>query len=242
MRKLDTGAGRPLYRQLREIFIGRISDGTWKPGDALPSEQKLAGELGVSQGTVRKALDDLEASRLIVRHQGLGTFVAVQSSDSTLFQFFRVINAKRQRVIPDCRELSRAEGAPTRDEAQFLELKPGARVYRIRRLRPLEGRNDLLEIVTAPAAVFPGLIDGDDALPNTLYDHYQSRYGITIQRASEDVKAAAAPKQVVKWLDLEPGSPVLQILRTAYALDGSPVERRVSWLDTSGFSYHNEIV
>ena len=66
----------PLYRQVKELLLQRVAGGHWKPGDILPSETKLAGEFNVSQGTVRKALEELAAEHLVVRHQGKGTFVA----------------------------------------------------------------------------------------------------------------------------------------------------------------------
>jgi len=242
MNKPELIPGRPLYKQLREIFVGRISAGVWAPGAPLPSERELAEELGVSQGTVRKALDQLESNRLITRHQGLGTFVTVQSSDSALFHFFRVINDNGQRTTPECQELSRTEDAPTKDERKCLNLNIGARIYRVRRLRPLEGLSSLYEIFTVPIERFPGLIEGDRALPNTMYDHYQVAFGVTIRRASEDLKALPAPKIVAKAMGLAVGDPLLRIQRTAYALDGNPVERRTSWLDTADFSYHAEIV
>src|SRR3546814_11201727 len=69
---------RPLYAQVRTLLLQRLIEGIWKPGTALPSEMQLAQELGVSQGTVRKALDDLAAENLVVRRQGSGTFVPRQ--------------------------------------------------------------------------------------------------------------------------------------------------------------------
>ena len=153
-----------------------------------------------------------------------------------------MINRKRERTNPGCKELGRIVSTPTKDEQEFLLLKETAKVFRIRRLRPLEGTNSLLEVVTVPASVFPGLMDCEGQLPNTLYDHYQAAFGITIQRASEDLKAIGAPKQVAKAMGLEPGVPILHIQRTAYALDGTPVERRISWLHTDNFAYHNELL
>ena len=48
---------RPLYRQVRALLVRRLAEGVWQPGQLLPSEGQLAAELGVSQGTVREALD-----------------------------------------------------------------------------------------------------------------------------------------------------------------------------------------
>ena len=75
----ETLGFRPLYQQVRGMFLRRIADGTWAPGDALPNEHALALELGVSQGTVRKALDSLAAENLVERRQV--RLVAVERSE-----------------------------------------------------------------------------------------------------------------------------------------------------------------
>src|SRR5262249_5221027 len=67
---------RPLYAQVKELLIARLVRGEWRPGGVLPSEFSLAATFGVSQGTVRKALDEMAAQNLVVRRQGRGTFVA----------------------------------------------------------------------------------------------------------------------------------------------------------------------
>jgi GntR family transcriptional regulator len=83
---------RPLYRQVKAQFVRRLVDGRWAPGMALPSEGQLASEIGVSQGTVRKALDELAAENLLVRRQGRGTFVAEHDEQRILFQFFKLVS------------------------------------------------------------------------------------------------------------------------------------------------------
>ena len=65
----------PLYSQLRNLLADQIASGKWKPGESLPNETLLAQQFGTSVGTVRKALDIMEAESLLVRKQGRGTFV-----------------------------------------------------------------------------------------------------------------------------------------------------------------------
>jgi DNA-binding transcriptional regulator YhcF (GntR family) len=97
---------RLLYAQVRELMVRRIAGGAWRPGDLLPSEFRLAAELGVSQGTVRKALDELAAENLVVRRQGRGTFVAAHDAQRELFRFFRLADADGRRPTPTSRQLS----------------------------------------------------------------------------------------------------------------------------------------
>ena len=70
--KQDPISTRPLYMQLRDVLIDRISTGHWKSGAVIPSELELARELGASAGTMRKALDMLEAQHVLARKQGRG--------------------------------------------------------------------------------------------------------------------------------------------------------------------------
>src|SRR5271167_2109067 len=97
----DTPGYRPLYRQVYDIVVGKVAKGTWRPGECLPSEQALAKELGVSQGTVRKVLDALTAEKLLERRQGKGTFVAANTQERALFRFFRLAHPGGRRVAPE---------------------------------------------------------------------------------------------------------------------------------------------
>src|ERR671933_339175 len=131
---------RPLYRQVRELLVRRLAEGVWQPGQLLPSEGQLAAELGVSQGTVRKALDALTADSLLVRRQGRGTFVAEHDDQQSVFRFFKLRPDTEGGGIPDSRVLSIAEGAANGDERERLDLARSARVVRIERLRSVAGR------------------------------------------------------------------------------------------------------
>src|SRR5580704_8078982 len=91
---------RPLYAQVREVLVRRLVDGVWAPGEGLPSEMELAAELDVSQGTVRKALDTMAADKLLVRHQGRGTFVSIHDEARILFQFFKLAPDMGEPVFP----------------------------------------------------------------------------------------------------------------------------------------------
>ena len=72
----------PLYVQVRNLLAQRLASGVWPPGSMLPNEMELARELGVSSGTVRKALDSLESDRLVLRRQGRGTIINASLSEN----------------------------------------------------------------------------------------------------------------------------------------------------------------
>lgn len=215
--------------------------GVWKPGAVLPSEVQLAAEFGVSQGTVRKALDALAAENLVIRRQGRGTFVAEHDAERALFHFFHLVGEDGSRQLPGATLLSCRAGKASRDEAARLEIARGAAVIRIRRTRDLGGAPSIFETISVPADMFPGLGDHGD-LPNTVYQLYEARYGVTIVRAEERLRAVEAPEEAAGHLGLAPGKPVLEIDRVAFALDGRPAEWRVSLCDTRHHHYLAELV
>src|SRR5438105_9139134 len=91
---------KPLYAQVRENLIQRLVKGEWGPGELLPSEVKLASQFQVHQGTVRKALDDMESQHLIVRQQGKGTFVAATTLRHQAFYFLRLRPKSDAKTLP----------------------------------------------------------------------------------------------------------------------------------------------
>jgi GntR family transcriptional regulator len=230
---------RPLYKQVRDRLVRRITDGGWRAGEMVPSEMLIAAELGVSQGTVRKALDDMTAAKLLVRRQGRGTFVATHDEARILFQFFKLQPDGGERAFPESEVLSVMAGGAHNDEALRLKIHTGEPVIRIERVRSLQGRPSIAETITLPAALFEGI--QKSPVPNNLYDLYARIYGVTVGGGTEIIKAIAADAKAARLLGVPLGAPLLLIDRVATALDGSPVERRLSLCDTSALSYVTEL-
>ncbi len=234
---------KPLYLQVKDLMVRRLASGAWRPGEALPSEFQLADEFGVSQGTVRKALDELAAQNLLDRKQGKGTFVAQHTAQRALFHFFHLIADTGERALPGARMLSLAKAKADRGEAMRLGLRTGSLVIRLKRLRLLGQRVAIHERIVLPAALFPGFTDRLSVdVPNELYRYYEERYGVTVARAVEKLKAVAARPDEAKPLGLKNGAPLLEIDRLAYTVDGRAVEWRRSRCDTAGHHYISEIV
>jgi GntR family transcriptional regulator len=235
----ETLGFRPLYRQVKAIFVRRLVDGVWAPGTSLPSEGQLASEIGVSQGTVRKALDELAAENLLVRRQGRGTFVAEHDERRILFQFFKLVHDDGERRFPDSLVLGVETGIANAAERAALDLDDGAGVIRIRRLRAFEATPIILETLSLPQRVFPGLETAP--IPNNLYSLFAARYGVTIAHARERLKAIALSAEEAGLLGVAAGTPALRIDRVALSLDGSPVELRVSLCLTEEAHYLSDL-
>ena len=235
----DNVGFHPLYRQVRDAFIKRIVDGVWQPGELLPSENELAAAMNVSQGTVRKALGELERDNFVIRRQGKGTFVARHDEARILFQFFRIVPDDGAGEFPQSRIVSAAAKTATAHDAAALGIRAGSRVAVIERLRSVSGRPCIFERIVLPHAIFPRI--ESRKLPNNLYQLYRSDFGITIVRANEKLKAALASARDARLLGIEAGAPLLSVDRTALTADGRPVERRVSMCRTDSFHYFNEL-
>jgi len=229
---------RPLYRQVREALVARIAVGEWQPGELLPSEPELAAGLGVSPGTVRKALDAMEAENLIVRRQGRGTFLARHDDARILFQFFKLSPDRGGQVFPQSRVLAVLHRRASARAGEVLGIAAGAPVIAIDRVRELGGKLCVSERITLPQALFADLAP---PLPNNLYEVYATRFGVTIARAEERLKAVLATKRDAALLGVAEGAPLLQIDRTAHALDGRPAEWRVSRCDTAAMHYLSDL-
>ena len=229
---------QPLYKQVYEVLVRRIAKGAWLPAEALPSEQALAAELNVSQGTVRKALNALVAENLVYRRQGKGTYVAEHTQEHALFRFFRLARpgTDGDRVTPEAGRTRCKRRAATTGEVEKLHLAKAAQVVEIKRVRLIDGNPAVSEKIVVPLSLFPEL-DHQTALPNTLYSLYQSVYGVNITEAKEELSAIQSNKTDERELGIKVGSPILRIERVALGIGGQRAEWRVSRCDTKNIVY-----
>lgn len=222
--------------QVKNILVERINSGSWAPGQALPSEMSLAAELGVSQGTVRKALNALADISIIERRQGKGTYVVEHTSSQVLFKFFQIHDASGNRIKPGTEKSKLKQIPANKDIANSLNINRGDPVIEVTRLRTHKEKPIIEEVILLPKALFAGLSNRDD-LPNTLYDFYQKEYGITVYSVKESLSAIPANKRQSKDLKIAEKSPLLMIDRIAYDIEEVPVERRFSYCITENLNY-----
>jgi GntR family transcriptional regulator len=233
-------AGMPLYRAVKRSLLQAIESGAFPPGETLPSETEIAAQMGISIGTLRRAVDELAAEHILVRRQGRGTFVATHHTDRFLFQFFHVERGDGRREAPQV-ELLSFERARAEDEpAQALHLRAGDPVIQVENRLRLQGLAVIHDRLTLPATLFKGLTEKRfRERPSTIYQLYQSDFGITVVRAQERARARAADRNAARVLGLAVGAPVMQVLRTALTFGDRPVEHRVSIINTAHHDYVN---
>jgi GntR family transcriptional regulator len=229
-----------LYEQVRARLIEGISAGQWRAGEPIPTESALAASFGVAIGTVRKAVDSLVAAQALVRRQGKGTYVSAHDGSRLLFHFFHIVARDGAKAYPEVRTVSFQRGRADPQAAAALGIAPLDKVIAIRNVLSLEGAPAILDDITLPAELFPGLSEkifrGRD---NTIYHLYQSRFGINVLRTDERLRAVLATRDAAQALDVAPGAPLLEIRRVALTFRDRPVELRLSRVNTARHDYHN---
>lgn len=237
--KLSSGGMtfQPLYKQVEEHVTQLIVEQRWKPGEMLPNEFQLAEEFGVSQGTVRKALNTLTQSKVLTRRQGVGTFVSEHTGTQALYRFFPLVEDDKAPELPKAEILSfeLLEQVPT-DVTEQLNLASDEKVILLSRKRLLEDVVCLLEDIYLPEKFFPDFHNTDD-VPHTLYHYYQMHFNLTVHKTTDKIKAILADEKAADLLSVEVGSPLLMFTRITWSLDGKVIEYRVNRCRSDKYHY-----
>ena len=240
-----TPAFSPLYQQIKVLILQSLQDGEWKPGDVIPSEMDLAARFRVSQGTVRKAIDELAAENLVVRRQGKGTFVATHAEQQVQYRFLRLLpdtgdassEGPAQRRIIECKRLR----APA-DIARALGLRSGDAVLHVRRVLSFQQVPTILEDLWLPAAPFKGLTaERLDSYRGPMYALFETEFGVRMVRAEEKIRALAASEPACELLSIKAGEPLLSVERTAFTYNDLPMELRRGLYRTDTHHYRNSL-
>ncbi|HTH11357.1 MAG TPA: GntR family transcriptional regulator, partial [Acidovorax sp.] len=225
-----TPAFSPLYQQIKGLILQSLQQGEWKPGESIPSEMELAARFRVSQGTVRKAIDELAAENLLMRRQGKGTFVATHAEQQVQYRFLKLmpdtgdarVEGPAQRKVIDCRRV-RASA----DVARALALRSGDAVVQARRVLAFAGVPTILEDIWLPGHAFKGLTA--DQLANyqgPTYAMFELDYGVRMVRAEEKIRAVLPDADQAAMLQVPQATPLLSVERIAYTYNDVPMELR----------------
>jgi GntR family transcriptional regulator len=232
----------PLYLQIKALLTQSLQSGEWKPGEAIPSEIELAARYKVSQGTVRKAIDELATENLVVRRQGKGTFVATHAEATTQYRFLRLIPddgepGGMEREFIDCRR----QRAPA-DIVRALALKSGDAAIQVRRLLYFRGQPVVFDDIWLPGTHFKGLTaERLSEYRGPLYRLFEAEFGVRMIRAEEKIRAVAADAASAQLLELPVGAPLLSVERLAFTYGDKPVEVRRGLYNTAAHYYRNEL-
>ena len=245
MGALAVPAFSPLYQQIKGLILQSLQGGEWKPGEVIPSEMDLAARYRVSQGTVRKAIDELAAENLLVRRQGKGTFVATHAEQQVQYRFLRLmpdpghedLPAQAERRIIDCKR-TRASA----DIARLLGLRAGDAVVLVKRVLLFAQIPAILEDIWLPGAAFKGLsLERLQDWRGPMYAMFESEFGVRMVRAEEQVRAVLPDPAQCELLGLSASCPLLSVERVAYTYNDAPMEVRRGLYRTDRHHYFNTL-
>jgi GntR family transcriptional regulator len=232
----------PLYQQIKNLIVQGLEAGEWRPGEAIPSEAELATRYSVSQGTVRKAVDEMAAENLLVRRQGKGTFVASHADPRAFFRFLRLVplsgGVEQSKSVP--LECWRAKAGA--EAARVLKLKLGDPIIIVRRVLQFSGKPVVVDEIYLPGEIFPGLsLEVLKDYQGSLYSLFESHFHVPMIRAEERIRAVAADRGTAELLGVAEDSPLLSVERVTHSYGDKPVEWRRGLYSTAEHCYYNEL-
>ena len=240
-----TPAFSPLYQQIKGLIMNSLQASEWKPGEAIPSEMELAARYRVSQGTVRKAIDELAAENLVLRRQGKGTFVATHAERQVQYRFLKLFpdhgdassEGPAQRQIIDCKRLRAAA-----EVARALSLRTGDAVLQVRRVLSFSETPTILEDLWLPGGPFKGLTaERLSDYHGPMYALFETEFGVRMVRAQEKLRAVLPDEVQCALLKITPQTPLLSVERIAYTYNDLPMELRRGLYVTDTHYYRNEL-
>ncbi|GAB1393473.1 GntR family transcriptional regulator [Rhodocyclaceae bacterium] len=240
--QVDSPTFSPLYRQIKSLILQALESGEWRPGEAIPSETELAGRFNVSQGTVRKAIDEMAAENLLIRRQGKGTYVASHSDPRAFFRFLRLVplagGIEPSKSLP--LECWRAKAGP--EAARVLGLKLGDPIIIVRRLLTFSDVPVVVDEIYLPGEIFTGLsLEVLKEHQGSVYSLFEEKFGVRMIRAEERLRAVAADRSSAELLKVSEGSPLLSVERISFTYGDRPVEWRRGLYSTAAHCYLNEL-
>ncbi len=250
----DQERAQPPSRRIADMLRQAITDGTYRPGDRLPSERVLAAEHGTARNTAREAFDLLQREGLVTVEHGRGAFVR---------EPLRMLRMGAQRYS---RRVRNETGlSPFRAEAQRLGKAARVEVPDISRTIPPADVAERLGVDVAtesvvqrvnhyyvdeapvqigvtyiPWTIADGSVLATDAKTGTgsIYARF-AELGHEITQAREEITARMPTPAEVTTLAIPPGVPVLEVLHTGIDQDGRPFEatRFVMRADSTALDY-----
>lgn len=238
----DSPTFSPLYRQIKGLILQALENGEWHPGEAIPSEIELAVRFNVSQGTVRKAIDEMAAENLLVRRQGKGTYVASHSDPRAFYRFLRLVpvagGTQQAKSIP--LECWRAKAGA--EAVRVLGVRLGEPLTIVRRLLEFSGKPVVLDEIYLPGEIFSSLtLEVLKESRVSLYSLFEARFGVRMIRAEERLRAVAADRTSAELLQVPEGTPLLSVERISFTYGDRPVEWRRGLYSTAEHCYLNEL-
>tara|TARA_B110000967_G_scaffold140932_1_gene144047 strand:- start:1870 stop:2592 length:723 start_codon:yes stop_codon:yes gene_type:complete len=233
---------KKLYQTVIDFINNQISSGELSIGDLIPSESQLSKLLGVSVGTVRKAIDKLEHTKVLYRQHGKGTYISDHGFDNSIFNFFSYGNqsdpALQIKKTTPVRKKIKANALIAKE----LEITESDDVVYLERRGFIDNQNPIIiEKSWWILSAIEGLQEPSLHIPDVLYVVIFKEFGTQINYSQEVLTAGIADEEIAKILQISQGDPVVILNRHSYAKDKGLVEYRITTGRADMFSYTSTI-
>ncbi|MEV4564885.1 GntR family transcriptional regulator [Nonomuraea sp. NPDC049419] len=233
---LDPISDRAIFRQIADHLRQAIERGQLGEGDKVPSEAQLMQHYGVARMTIRNALQVLQSEGLTVAEHGRGVFVRSHPPVRRLASDRFARRHRDQGKAAFIAETEGAGGKPSVDSIEITEVEPSASVAELLNLGSknrvisrsrrylINGQPVETAVSYIPVEIAKGTqIMQPDSGPGGIYARIEEK-GYRLDRFVEEIRSRMPLRDEVRALKLAPGVPVFHLVRTAYAIDGTPVE------------------
>jgi GntR family transcriptional regulator len=214
----------PLYAQVENVIIDRISDGSLPPGTRLPSEDDLVQEYAVSRTTIRAAIQSLIQRGLVEIRRGKGTFVThpkITQELTELTGFVEDMQALGRHA--EAKVLDQQVVAANQIVARQLAIPQGTLVVRIQRVRLADAIPLSFDETYLPKQLGEKVM-ADNLETEPIFSLLEQKYRTPLVEAEYRLEAVCADPTVATALCIDVGSPIFLIERTSYSIGHRPVD------------------
>ena len=233
---------QPLYEKVKKKITESLVQGEWSPGEAIPSETELANVYDVSQGTVRKAIDELSAESILIRRQGKGTYVATHNEEIIQLRFLRLTSNFGLKENLDNQLVSFSKEKATNKLAKILNINPASTIISLKRVLTFNEKPLILDLIKIPAQSFRGLTaEMIVEKKGSMYRMYETDFGVRMLRADEKIRAITTNFESASLLNVKENTPLLSVERISYTYENKPLEWRLGLCITDDHYYRSEL-
>ncbi|MCY7051280.1 GntR family transcriptional regulator [Streptococcus parasanguinis] len=231
------------YEEIASVLRDRIADGVYGEDSMLPTQAELAKEFGASRMTVKKAIEILIIEGLIYSKQGIGTKVLNSSFWNKRDSKVRLnnFNGLSSDLADDSRKITSqviefSVEFPSKEIAECLQVEESSPVYKIIRLRLLDGSPYVIEHTYMPCDLVPSL--DEKVLLASVYDYLLHKLNLKFAGGYRNITAERPDNYDQQYLNCSASDPVLQVEQVVYLGNGRPIEysRIRNRFDTKGYS------
>jgi GntR family transcriptional regulator len=220
---LSRAPGTSLHRQLFVILRDQILRGLYPPGAAIPNEEALCTEFGVSRITVRRAVADLESGGYLIKRHGRGTFVSDNLPPARLSATLGLLDSLRKSANETQAEVLNVETTePPADIACQLDLVAGVPAIHAVRLRRRAGTPVMVTEAWVPEAIGHA-VTRRELQKRALYEILIAQ-GVRFGRVVQEITAVAANPFYARLLKTELATPLVRLTRLLYDVKRRPVQ------------------